>query len=144
MQSYGNVNQQVGRPTSYTNLNTLQTHQAPYIQQPPPTVHPASYQPAFNYPPQIQLPAMNVFTPPPSLQSFLANSTTYFQSSSPSQSISFQNFGNVPPLLQQQLKQLYEKEMQEIYQVTDFKEQQLPFTRIRKIMKSDEDVRVSS
>lgn len=45
---------------------------------------------------------------------------------------------------QQQLQQFWTSQMQEIEQVNDFKNHQLPLARIKKIMKSDEDVRMIS
>ncbi|XP_024542637.1 nuclear transcription factor Y subunit C-2 [Selaginella moellendorffii] len=45
---------------------------------------------------------------------------------------------------QQQLQQFWQGQMQEIEQVNDFKNHQLPLARIKKIMKADEDVRMIS
>ena len=43
----------------------------------------------------------------------------------------------------QQLQQFWQQQMNSIEQVQDFKSHTLPLARIKKIMKSDEDVRVS-
>ncbi|MCO5608422.1 hypothetical protein L7F22_062632 [Adiantum nelumboides] len=45
---------------------------------------------------------------------------------------------------QQQLQQFWTSQMQEIEQVNDFRNHQLPLARIKKIMKADEDVRMIS
>uniref|UniRef100_A0A7I4CW35 Transcription factor CBF/NF-Y/archaeal histone domain-containing protein n=1 Tax=Physcomitrium patens TaxID=3218 RepID=A0A7I4CW35_PHYPA len=42
----------------------------------------------------------------------------------------------------QQLSQFWQQQMQEMEQVNDFKTHQLPLARIKKIMKSDEDVKM--
>lgn len=47
-------------------------------------------------------------------------------------------------LHQQQLQHFWTSQMQEIEQVNDFKNHQLPLARIKKIMKADEDVRMIS
>eukprot|EP00854_Cymbomonas_tetramitiformis_P013156 gene13156-15535_t len=44
----------------------------------------------------------------------------------------------------QQLQHFWQQQMQEIEQVSDFKNHQLPLARIKKIMKSDEEVRMIS
>jgi hypothetical protein len=44
--------------------------------------------------------------------------------------------------LQQKLNSFWKKKTKELESVTDFKTHQLPLARIKKIMKSDEDVRV--
>lgn len=49
-----------------------------------------------------------------------------------------------PPFHQQQLQHFWATQMQEIEQVNDFKNHQLPLARIKKIMKADEDVRMIS
>lgn len=54
------------------------------------------------------------------------------------QSMSYQH------LQQQQLQLFWNSQMQEIEQVNDFKNHQLPLARIKKIMKADEDVRMIS
>eukprot|EP00249_Psilotum_nudum_P017141 c26180_g1_i2 orf=445-1284(+) len=51
---------------------------------------------------------------------------------------------NYPNLQQQQLQHFWATQMQEIEQVNDFKNHQLPLARIKKIMKADEDVRMIS
>ena len=45
---------------------------------------------------------------------------------------------------QQQLQMFWSYQRQEIEQVNDFKNHQLPLARIKKIMKADEDVRMIS
>lgn len=46
--------------------------------------------------------------------------------------------------IQQQWVQLFwQKQMQEIEETTDFKNHQLPLARIKKIMKTDEDIKVT-
>ena len=45
---------------------------------------------------------------------------------------------------QQQLRMFWQQQMQEIETASDFKNHQLPLARIKKIMKSDEDVRMIS
>ncbi|OAY48672.1 nuclear transcription factor Y subunit C-2 [Manihot esculenta] len=45
---------------------------------------------------------------------------------------------------QQQLQMFWANQMQEIEQITDFKNHSLPLARIKKIMKADEDVRMIS
>eukprot|EP00250_Pteridium_aquilinum_P000462 c10501_g1_i1 orf=283-1086(+) len=47
-------------------------------------------------------------------------------------------------LPQHQLQQFWTSQMQEIEQINDFKNHQLPLARIKKIMKADEDVRMIS
>lgn len=45
--------------------------------------------------------------------------------------------------IQQQWVQLFwQKQMQEIEETSDFKNHQLPLARIKKIMKTDEDIKV--
>jgi Spy/CpxP family protein refolding chaperone len=46
-------------------------------------------------------------------------------------------------LQKQQLQTFWQQQMQEIEQVNEFRNHQLPLARIKKIMKSDEDVKVS-
>ncbi len=47
--------------------------------------------------------------------------------------------------IQQQWVQLFwQKQMQEIEETNDFKNHQLPLARIKKIMKTDEDIKVNS
>ncbi|XWS37112.1 hypothetical protein CRYUN_Cryun19dG0015400 [Craigia yunnanensis] len=79
-----------------------------------------------SYPPQ---PPTSAITPTPS-------STTTTTATHPFQHLLQQQ--------QQQLQMFWSYQRQEIEQVNDFKNHQLPLARIKKIMKADEDVRMIS
>ncbi|KAG8379438.1 hypothetical protein BUALT_Bualt07G0088400 [Buddleja alternifolia] len=69
------------------------------------------------------------------------------QSAPPSQGAAYPSQPGYQHLLQQQQQQLqmfWNYQRQEIEQVNDFKNHQLPLARIKKIMKADEDVRMIS
>eukprot|EP00245_Coleochaete_scutata_P011846 TRINITY_DN447_c0_g1_i1.p1 TRINITY_DN447_c0_g1~~TRINITY_DN447_c0_g1_i1.p1 ORF type:complete len:258 (+),score=67.08 TRINITY_DN447_c0_g1_i1:391-1164(+) len=60
------------------------------------------------------------------------------------QGMAMQQYQHLQQQHQQQLQLFWQQQMQEIEQVNDFKNSQLPLARIKKIMKADEDVRMIS
>ncbi|PHT65319.1 Nuclear transcription factor Y subunit C-3 [Capsicum annuum] len=77
-------------------------------------------------------------------QSLAETSTTAATAAAAAQSAVYPPQRPYDHVLQQQLQMLWNYERQEIEQATDFKNHQLSLTRIKKIMKADEDVRMIS
>ncbi|KAJ7537515.1 hypothetical protein O6H91_11G009100 [Diphasiastrum complanatum] len=109
---------------------------------------------------QSQVPYANLpQTPPPPLQQgamaaaaaagaypvpqgvATGQSPAVYQAAAAAQALSYQHLQQQH---QQQLQAFWAGQMQEIDQVNDFKNHQLPLARIKKIMKADEDVRMIS
>ncbi|KAM5571657.1 nuclear transcription factor Y subunit C-1 [Rosa sericea] len=73
-----------------------------------------------------------------------AQSATYPPAQGPPSSVTAPPFHHLLQAQQQQLQMFWNYQRQEIEQVNDFKNHQLPLARIKKIMKADEDVRMIS
>ncbi|XP_062027165.1 nuclear transcription factor Y subunit C-1 isoform X2 [Rosa rugosa] len=73
-----------------------------------------------------------------------AQSATYPPAQGPPSSVAAPPFHHLLQAQQQQLQMFWNYQRQEIEQVNDFKNHQLPLARIKKIMKADEDVRMIS
>ncbi|KAJ7560278.1 hypothetical protein O6H91_04G121500 [Diphasiastrum complanatum] len=98
-------------------------------QTPPPPQGMASAYPA---PPQMVTQASPVVA---------GQAPAVYQAAAAAQALSYQHLQQQH---QQQLQSFWAGQMQEIEQVNDFKNHQLPLARIKKIMKADEDVRMIS